>query len=56
LQLVVMTLQPGEEIGSEVHEHIDQVLAFIDGLVRTRQDADRDEDDFSPPPPAQAQA
>ena len=34
VQLVVMTLQPGEEIGSEVHEHIDQVLAFVDGAVR----------------------
>ena len=33
-QLVVMTLQPGEDIGAEVHEHIDQVLAFIDGTVR----------------------
>jgi mannose-6-phosphate isomerase-like protein (cupin superfamily) len=34
VQLVVMALQPGEEIGSEVHEHIDQVLAFVDGSVR----------------------
>ncbi|HYY42737.1 MAG TPA: cupin domain-containing protein [Pyrinomonadaceae bacterium] len=30
-QLVLMTLQPGEEIGEEVHEGIDQVLAFVAG-------------------------
>jgi mannose-6-phosphate isomerase-like protein (cupin superfamily) len=34
VQLVVMTLRPGEEIGSEVHEHNDQVLTFVDGTVR----------------------
>jgi mannose-6-phosphate isomerase-like protein (cupin superfamily) len=34
VQLVVMMLKPGEDIGAEVHEHIDQVLAFIDGTVR----------------------
>lgn len=30
-QLVLMAIQPGEEIGAEVHEGIDQVLAFIAG-------------------------
>jgi mannose-6-phosphate isomerase-like protein (cupin superfamily) len=30
-QLVLMSLRPGEEIGEEVHEGIDQVLAFADG-------------------------
>jgi mannose-6-phosphate isomerase-like protein (cupin superfamily) len=30
-QLVLMSLKPGEEIGEEVHEDIDQVLAFADG-------------------------
>ena len=30
-QLVLMTLRPGEEIGEEVHEGIDQVLAFVAG-------------------------
>jgi mannose-6-phosphate isomerase-like protein (cupin superfamily) len=30
-QLVLMSLKPGEEIGEEVHEGIDQVLAFIGG-------------------------
>jgi mannose-6-phosphate isomerase-like protein (cupin superfamily) len=34
VQLVVMTLRPGEEIGSEVHEHNDQVLTFVEGTVR----------------------
>jgi mannose-6-phosphate isomerase-like protein (cupin superfamily) len=27
-----MSLKPGEEIGEEVHEGIDQVLAFADGV------------------------
>jgi mannose-6-phosphate isomerase-like protein (cupin superfamily) len=31
LQLVVMTLQPGDEIGSEVHEDRDQFFRFEDG-------------------------
>ena len=30
-QLVLMSLKPGEEIGEEVHDGIDQVLAFADG-------------------------
>ena len=30
-QLVLMSLKPGEEIGEEVHEGIDQVLAFAAG-------------------------
>jgi mannose-6-phosphate isomerase-like protein (cupin superfamily) len=30
-QLVLMTLKAGEEIGEEVHEGIDQVLAFAAG-------------------------
>lgn len=31
LQLVVMCLQPGEEIGSEVHEHVDQFFRIEQG-------------------------
>ncbi len=31
LQLVLMTLQPGEEIGSEVHDGIDQFFRFEEG-------------------------
>jgi mannose-6-phosphate isomerase-like protein (cupin superfamily) len=34
VQLVVMTLPPGEDIGAEVHEHNDQVLTFVEGDVR----------------------
>lgn len=30
-QVVVMSIGPGGEIGEEVHEHVDQVLAFVDG-------------------------
>ena len=32
LQLVLMTLQPGEEIGSEVHDGIDQFFRFEEGV------------------------
>jgi mannose-6-phosphate isomerase-like protein (cupin superfamily) len=31
VQLVLMTLPVGEEIGEEVHEDNDQVLVFVDG-------------------------
>jgi len=45
-QLVLMCLQPGEEIGEEVHEHIDQFFRFekgegsvvIDGVKHKVQD------------------
>ena len=30
-QVVVMNLAPGGEIGEEVHEHVDQILAFVEG-------------------------
>ncbi|MGZ4589925.1 MAG: cupin domain-containing protein [Actinomycetes bacterium] len=33
-QVVAMTLQPGEDIGAEVHEHNDQVLLFTEGTAR----------------------
>ena len=33
VQVVVMCLQPGEDIGAEVHEHNDQVLTFVTGSV-----------------------
>ncbi len=42
LQLVLMTLQPGEEIGEEVHTGIDQILHFVSGSGRaTVGDAER---------------
>ncbi len=34
LQLVVMCLQPGEEIGLEVHGHIDQFIRVEQGAAR----------------------
>lgn len=30
-QVVVMTIEPGGEIGEEVHEHNDQLLVFVEG-------------------------
>jgi len=30
-QVVAMTIPPGGEIGEEVHEHVDQVLIFVEG-------------------------
>lgn len=34
LQLVVMCLQPREEIGNEVHEHVDQFFRIEQGRAR----------------------
>ena len=31
VQLVVMTIPPGQDIGTEVHEHTDQILTFVSG-------------------------
>jgi mannose-6-phosphate isomerase-like protein (cupin superfamily) len=30
-QVVLMTIQPGDEIGEEVHDDVDQVLVFVEG-------------------------
>lgn len=30
-QLVLMNLKPGEEIGEEIHDTVDQILIFIEG-------------------------
>jgi mannose-6-phosphate isomerase-like protein (cupin superfamily) len=30
-QVVLMSVEPGGEIGEEVHDDVDQVLVFIDG-------------------------
>lgn len=40
-QLVLMSLKPGEEIGEEVHEGIDQVLVFTDGEGEAVIEGDR---------------
>lgn len=40
-QLVLMALKAGEEIGEEVHEGIDQVLAFAEGEGEAVIEGDR---------------
>ncbi|MDI6717502.1 MAG: cupin domain-containing protein [Patescibacteria group bacterium] len=30
-QIVLMSLFPGEDIGNEVHENVDQILVFVEG-------------------------
>ena len=41
LQLVLMTLQPGEEIGAEVHPDRDQFFRFEEGKARSTSMAAR---------------
>jgi mannose-6-phosphate isomerase-like protein (cupin superfamily) len=48
-QVVLMTIPPGEEIGEEVHEGIDQLLAFVEGEAEAIVD-----DESSPVGPGQA--
>ena len=31
-QLVIMTIPPGGEIGTEVHDDVDQILSFVSGV------------------------
>ena len=38
VQVVVMSLKPGEDIGSEVHQHTDQILTFVEGFVLAEVD------------------
>jgi mannose-6-phosphate isomerase-like protein (cupin superfamily) len=56
LQLVLMTLQPGEEIGSEVHEDRDQFFRIEEGRGAVDIDgvANAVEDDFAVIVPAGA--
>ncbi len=42
-QVVAMTLQPGEDIGAEVHPDNDQVLIFSEGTARAEVAGDRQE-------------
>jgi mannose-6-phosphate isomerase-like protein (cupin superfamily) len=41
LQVVVMTIPPGGEIGEEVHPHTDQVLFFVAGQGEAVLDGER---------------
>ncbi len=56
LQLVLMTLQPGEEIGEEVHEDRDQFFRFEEGegVVRIDGVDNRVSEDFAVIVPAGA--
>lgn len=56
LQLVLMTLQPGEEIGEEVHEDRDQLFRFEEGEGAVDIDGAENpvEDDFAVIVPAGA--
>jgi mannose-6-phosphate isomerase-like protein (cupin superfamily) len=56
LQLVLMTLQPGDEIGEEVHEDRDQFFRIEEGSGEVRIDgkANPVEDDFAVIVPAGA--
>lgn len=56
LQLVLMTLQPGEEIGEEVHEDRDQFFRIEEGRGTVRIDgaSHQVEDDFAVIVPAGA--
>ena len=56
LQLVLMTLQPGEEIGEEVHEDRDQFFRIEEGkgIVYIDGAANEVEDDFAVIVPAGA--
>ena len=56
LQLVLMTLKPGEEIGEEVHEDRDQFFRIEEGSGEVRIDgvANKVEDDFAVIVPAGA--
>ena len=56
LQLVLMTLKPGEEIGEEVHDDRDQFFRIEEGEGEVRIDgaANKVEDDFAVIVPAGA--
>ena len=56
LQLVLMTLQPGEEIGEEVHDDRDQFFRIEEGQGEVRIDgaANKVKDDFAVIVPAGA--
>jgi mannose-6-phosphate isomerase-like protein (cupin superfamily) len=39
-QVVLMSVEPGSEIGEEVHDEVDQVLVFVDGTGEAVLDGD----------------
>lgn len=40
-QLVLMSVEPSDEIGEEVHDDVDQVLVFVDGTGEAVLDGQR---------------
>ena len=40
-QVIIMSIPPGEEIGEEVHEDVDQILFFVDGEGEAILDGER---------------
>ena len=40
-QVVVMSIAPGDDIGAEVHEHVDQILAIVEGSGEAVLDGER---------------
>jgi mannose-6-phosphate isomerase-like protein (cupin superfamily) len=40
-QVVVMTIPTGGEIGEEVHDHVDQILLFVEGTGEAILDGER---------------
>lgn len=48
-QLVVMSLKPGEDIGMEVHNHVDQFIRIESGVGKSILDGEETEikDDFA---------
>ena len=47
LQMTVMSIQPGGEVGLEVHEDIDQFLRVEEGTARVEMGPTKDEVTFS---------
>lgn len=45
MQLVVMTLKPGEEIGVEMHDHLDQFIRVESGRATVTMGPSKDEVD-----------
>ncbi|HEX4901313.1 MAG TPA: cupin domain-containing protein [Acidimicrobiales bacterium] len=43
LQLTVMRLAPGEEIGVEMHDHLDQFIRIEEGMARVTMGPSQDE-------------
>lgn len=43
MQIVIMSLKPGEDIGAEVHEHVEQALICLSGSGKSVVDGEEHE-------------